>query len=392
MSRHRYADVVVVGGGVVGASTALALAHAGFDVHLVEARDPPTWCATDELDLRVFALAPSSARLLDDLGVWRSVAEARASAYQGMQVHDERSGAQLDFDAASRGRECLGWIVENRLLQDRLWQALRAAGVRCHSPARVEDVHQRDDHVQIELAGGELLKSAVLVAADGAASPLRERAGISCRQRDYAQRGVVAHVRGERGHGGIAWQRFLPAPLAMLPLVDGRCSIVWTLPEDEARRVLHLDDADFCKELGVASDFHLGPIIDTTPRAAFPLQLQLARRYHAQRMVLIGDAAHVVHPLAGQGVNLGLRDVVELRDVLLTARKAGQDIAADYVLARYGRRCRSADTLDAIGFDAIERSFAWQAPPLVAARGLGMRLVNRLGPLKQALSAHAAGD
>lgn len=393
MSRGRHADVIVVGGGVVGACGALALARAGFDVHLVEAREPPAWQAADELDLRVFALAPSSARLLDSLGVWDAVAEARACAYQGMQVHDERSGAQLDFEAASSGRDCLGWIVENRLLLDRLWQAMRAIGVRCHCPARVDSAAPKEDRMHVALASGEVLKPSLLVAADGAASPLRKAAGIACRQRDYRQRGVVAHVRGQRTHDGIAWQRFLPGgPLALLPLADGRCSIVWTLPEDEAHRVLHLGDAAFCKELGVASDFHLGPIIDTTPRAAFPLQLQLAHRYHAPRMVLIGDAAHVVHPLAGQGVNMGLRDVIELRNVLQAAREAGHDIAAEHILARYARRRRSADTLDALGFDALERSFAWQFPPAVAARGLGMRLVNRLAPLKQALAAHAAGD
>ncbi|MGB8633658.1 MAG: UbiH/UbiF/VisC/COQ6 family ubiquinone biosynthesis hydroxylase [Rhodanobacteraceae bacterium] len=386
-------DVVVVGGGVVGAASALALARAGLEVTLVEARSPQTWDADAEVDLRVFALAPSSARLLDNLGVWASVREARISPYSGMQVHDASNGASLEFDAAANGRECLGWIVENGLLVDRLWQALRDHGVRCHCPARVESVSQRDDHVQLLLADGTGLRAGLLVAADGARSPMRELAGIACRRRDYHQRGVVAHVRATRRHDGSAWQRFLPhGPLAMLPLADGRCSIVWTLPECEAQRVLKLDDAAFMDELGVASDFHLGPITETTPRAAFPLQLQLAQRYHAPRMVLVGDAAHVVHPLAGQGVNLGLRDVSELRDLLLAAREAGQDIAADHVLARYARRRRSADTLDAIGMDAIQRSFAWQSPALVAARGLGTRLANGLGPLKRALSAHAAGE
>ena len=393
MSRSRGPGAVVVGGGVVGAASALAMARSGLDVHLVEAREPHPWRADAELDLRVFALAPSSARLLDDLGVWSSVREARASAYHGMHVQDEGSGAALEFDAADRGRECLGWIVENGLLVDRLWQGLRDAGVSCHCPARVDNVVQRDDYVQLELTDGEILKPALLVAADGAASPLRERAGITSRKRDYHQRGVVAHVRGQREHGAVAWQRFLPTgPLAMLPLADGRCSIVWTLPEAEAQRVLKLDDAAFMRELGVASDFHLGPIVEATRRAAFPLRLQLAQRYHAPRMVLIGDAAHAVHPLAGQGVNLGLRDVVELRAALTAAHESGEDIAAEHVLGRYARRRRSADTLDALGFDAIERSFAWQFPPLVAARGLGMRLVNRLNPLKQALAAHAAGD
>jgi 2-octaprenyl-3-methyl-6-methoxy-1,4-benzoquinol hydroxylase/2-octaprenylphenol hydroxylase len=199
-------------------------------------------------------------------------------------------------------------------------------------------------------------------------------------------------VTTERPHQHTAWQRFLPGgPLALLPLADGRSSIVWSLPEAEARRVLALDDDAFCAELGVASDFRLGPVRSTTRRAAFPLRLQLADDYQAERLVLLGDAAHAVHPLAGQGVNLGLRDVAELRDTLLAAREAGRDIAAPHVLRRYARRRRSADTLDAWSFDALGRIYAWQAPPWVAARALGVRLVDRLAPLKRRLAAHAAG-
>ena len=230
------------------------------------------------------------------------------------------------------------------------------------------------------------------MAADGSASPLRQLAGIATRGRDYAQRAVVAHVRTERPHAGTAWQRFLASgPLALLPLADGRSSLVWSLPEVEAQRVLALDDAAFRDALGVASDYRLGRIIASTPRASFPLQLQLAERYQAERFVLLGDAAHAVHPLAGQGVNLGLRDVAELRDTLLAARAAGRDIGAAHVLRRYARRRRSADTLDALGFDALARIYAWQSPALVAARGLGVRLLDRLAPLKRRLAEHAAG-
>jgi 2-octaprenyl-3-methyl-6-methoxy-1,4-benzoquinol hydroxylase/2-octaprenylphenol hydroxylase len=230
------------------------------------------------------------------------------------------------------------------------------------------------------------------VAADGAGSPLRRLAGLDTHGHDYGQRGVVAHVATEQPHQCTAWQRFLPGgPLALLPLADGRSSIVWSLPEDEAQRVLALDDDAFCAELGVASDFRLGRVLSSTRRAAFPLRLQLADRYQAERLVLLGDAAHAVHPLAGQGVNLGLRDVAELRDTLLAARAAGRDIGAAHVLRRYARRRRSADTLDALGFDALARAYAWQSSPLVAARSAGIRLLDRLTPLKRLLSGHAAG-
>jgi 2-octaprenyl-3-methyl-6-methoxy-1,4-benzoquinol hydroxylase/2-octaprenylphenol hydroxylase len=385
-------DVAVVGGGMVGAATALALARAGFDTVLLEARAPTPWQPQDEVDLRVVGLAPSSIALLDDLGVWPSIREARAAAYAHMHVWDAASGAVIDFDAAAEGRRELGFIVENNLVQWMLWQALEAAGVRRACPSAVQSFEAREDHVRLQLADGETLSAALLVAADGSASPLRQLAGIGTRGRDYAQRAVVAHVHTERSHESTAWQRFLPdGPLALLPLADGRSSLVWSLPDDQAQRVLALDDAAFCDALGVASDFRLGRVTGTTARASFPLKLQLAERYQADRFVLLGDAAHAVHPLAGQGVNLGLRDVAELRDTLLAARAAGRDIGAAHVLRRYARRRRSADTLDALGFDALARAYAWQSSPLVAARSAGIRLLDRLTPLKRLLSGHAAG-
>jgi len=395
-------DVAVVGGGMVGAAAALALARAGFSTALLEARAPTAWHASDEVDLRVVGLAPSSLALLDDLGVWTSIRDARAGPYAHMHVWDAESGAAIDFDAASEGRDLLGYIVENNLVQWTLWQALEAAGggsnatsvcgVRRLCPAEVKGFEAREDRIQLQLADGEMLAARLLVAADGAASPLRQLAGIGTRGRDYAQRAVVAHVSTERPHENTAWQRFLPSgPLALLPLADGRSSLVWSLPEAAAQRVMALDDQAFLDELGIASDFRLGRIVGSTKRAAFPLKLQLAERYQADRFVLLGDAAHAVHPLAGQGVNLGLRDVAELRDTLVAARAAGRDIGAAHVLRRYARRRRSADTLDALGFDALARIYAWQSPAMVAARGFGIRLLDHLAPLKRRLSEHAAG-
>jgi 2-octaprenylphenol hydroxylase len=385
-------DIAVVGGGMVGAAAALALSRAGFSTALLEARAPSPWQPQDDVDLRVVGLAPSSTKLLDELGVWTSIREARACPYARMHVWDAENGAAIDFDAADEGRDQLGYIVENNLVQWMLWQALDAAGVQRLCPAVVQDFETRSDRVVLALADGESVAVRLLVAADGGGSPLRERAGIKTRGRDYTQRAVVAHVTTERPHAHTCWQRFLPTgPLALLPLMDGRSSIVWSLPEDEARRVLALDDEAFIKEIGIASDFHLGRITSTTSRAAFPLKLQLAESYQAERFVLLGDAAHVVHPLAGQGVNLGLRDVAELRDTLAAARDAGRDFASSQVLRRYARRRRSADTLDAYGFDALARIYALQGAPWVAMRGLGVRMVDHLLPLKRRLAAHAAG-
>lgn len=385
-------DVAVVGGGMVGAAAALALARAGFATALVEAHAPKPWQAADEVDLRVVGLAPSSIELLDGMDVWTSILAARTGPYVHMHVWDAASGAAIHFDAADTGRDLLGHIVENNLVQWMLWQALDAAGVERRCPAQVSGCRVREDRVRLELADGGTLDARLVVAADGAASPLRALAGIAVRSRDYAQRAVVAHVATERAHAQTAWQRFLPGgPLALLPLADGRSSVVWSLPALEAQRVLALGDADFCNELGVASDYRLGRITGTTRRAAFPLKLQLAKTYQAERLVLLGDAAHAVHPLAGQGVNLGLRDVAELRATLVAARDAGADFSAAHVLRRYARRRRSEDTLDALGFDALARAFAWRALPLVAARGLGVGAFDRCAPVRQRLARHAAG-
>ena len=391
MSRRLDADIIVIGAGMVGACAALALARHGYAVQLLDAAAEPS-APGAELDLRVVALAPSSARLLSELDVWSQLPRERVAAYRAMHVWDAASGASFDFDAGLLDAQCLGWIVENRLLQWTLWQALGRAGVTLRSATQAVGHVVDADNARLDLADGTQLRARLLLAVDGRESPLRQTAGIAVRGRDYRQRAVVAHLRSARPHADTAWQRFLPGgPLAFLPLADGRVSLVWSLPEAEAARVLALDEQAFAHAVGAASDFRLGPLQLTSPRAAFALRLAVAERFDAPRLALLGDAAHAVHPLAGQGVNLGLRDVRELCDLLAAARRAGRDPGAATLLARYARRRRSADWLDAHAFDALARLFAPQAAPLAAARGLGLRALQAQPMLKRALARHAAG-
>ena len=392
MKRRGQSDVAIVGGGVVGAACALVLAREGLEVVLVEGREPPRWSPTQP-DLRVYAFAPDNAALLDQAGAWSSVRDARLHPYRRMRVWDAAGGGELRFDADALGRAQLGWIVENALLVDRLWAALPAAGVQVRCPARVDAMEQDDTGVMLRLDDGTRVDARLAVAADGADSTLRSLAGLDVATHDYAQRGVVAFVRTETSHEDTAWQRFLPSgPLAFLPFAEGLSSIVWTLPDMDAQRVLALDDGAFGRELTLAMGGQLGEVEVASSRAAFPLKRQLAKEYVAGRVIVAGDAAHVVHPLAGQGVNLGLRDVAALRDGIRSARLKHADWSAPHRLDRWARQRRSENAAAAYAFDGINRVFSNDGMHLTLLRGPLMGLAGKAPPLVDFFWRHAAGQ
>ncbi|HUH89337.1 MAG TPA: FAD-dependent oxidoreductase [Lysobacter sp.] len=400
MSRRGMLDVVVVGAGVVGAAAALGFVRQGFRVALVEGREPAQW-QRETPDLRVFAFAPDNAALLAELGVWDAIVAARTQPYRAMRVWDAAGGGELAFDADRLGRCELGWIVENGLLIDRLWHAAIAAGVQQYCPDRVVglDTGPTSDEgsVTVELASGVRLVTRLVIAADGADSRLRALVGIDAPRHDYHQRGLVAFIEHELPHQATCWQRFLPGgPLAFLPFPDAddgrpRSSIVWSLPEEEAVRLLAVDDRTFLGELAQAFDGPLGALQAVSRRAAFPLRRQLADSQWAGRVILVGDAAHAVHPLAGQGVNLGLRDIAGLRAILAKPVRGDTDPGSPHRLERWNRQRLSDSAVSAYAFEALNRVFSNDDVVPTLMRGHLLGLAGRVPPLTRALWRHAAG-
>lgn len=391
MSEGAKHEVAVVGGGPVGATTALALARAGFRTVLVERGPRPAAFDADGYSSRVYALSPASARFLDALGVWRAIVDARACAYTEMRVWVDRPARGLRFAARELARDELGWIVEHPLLVDRLWAGLEAAGVRCIVQAGETRQEPAANGSGLILGGGERLEARLAVAADGADSRLRQGAGIDTVGWTYAQHALVCNVATERSHRHTAWQRFLKTgPVALLPLADGRSSLVWSVAEPGANALMALDDVAFCRALTEAVGA-LGTITSATPRARFPLRLQHARTYVRPGLALAGDAAHVVHPLAGQGVNLGLADAAALRDVLVEARTAGRDWAGLRTLRAYERRRRSDNVGMLAMTDALAHAFQVTRPGARRVLDAGMQAVGALRPLKSWLAAQAVG-
>jgi len=384
-SRH---DVVVVGGGIAGAAAALALLRQGLDVALVERAGRPAAWDPAQYDPRVYALSPGSVRFLDRIGAWNRIAAQRVGPYERMRVWEDDPARALEFDAAELGVPELGFIVEENLIRDVLWAAL--GGVAIRAGARAVGVQLGEQGSRLELDNGDTLEAALIVAAEGGESQLRKLAGIAPVGWSYAQRAIVSHVGTEHPHGRAASQRFLPGgPLAFLPLPDGRSSIVWSTEEAQAQELLALPEEAFRLRLAEAFDHHLGAIVSATPRVSFPLRLMHAQDYVRPGFALVGDSAHVVHPMAGQGINLGLADVEALTGLLAEARKESRAFGNLRLLKRYERR-RKADNVEMLALtDGLYRLFKVHAPALSGLRQWGMQLVGRTGPLKRQLALRA---
>ena len=387
-------DLLIVGGGMVGSTLACALGVADLKIALLEGMPLDRIRPGVNLDSRVSAISHASRRIFAAVGAWDGITAWRVSPFRDMRVWDAAGFGGIHFDSAAMGESSLGWIIENRVIQSALLERARQLPtVELLCPAALDTVEALENgRWRARLRDGRELTTRLLVGADGAESKVREMAGIKTSGWNYGQHAVVANVRTAEPHQATAWQRFLPTgPLAFLPLADGRCSIVWATTPERAGALLTLDESDFAQALAEAFDWRLGAILEVGPRLAFPLRRQHAHAYVKPGLALIGDAAHVIHPLAGQGVNLGLLDAAALAEVILDAVAAGHDLGSLKVLRRY-ERWRKGDNLLMMGvMDGFKRLFGATPPPVRLLRNLGLNLTDAAGPLKHRIARRAMG-
>ena len=380
--------VLVLGAGLVGSAIALSLAQQGLELVLIDRGGPCDFSPDAPPEQRVSAINLQSQGLLERLGVWSQL--ARSQPYQTMRVWDAQSSAQLDFYARDIQQSHLGTLVENRALLAALHQALlRNNKVHCLWNAKSRQLYTTLDHVELSVSPRDqpprTLSARLLIAADGPGSPTRQQLGIASVDQDYQQQGLVCWVKAAQHHQNTAWQRFLErGPLAFLPLPNGLFSIVWSCPNEQAEQLANLEQQAFHRALGRAIEYRFGEILDSGPRACFPLRMRLAQQTVQDRLVIIGDAAHSIHPLAGQGVNLGFADVRALSEQLLRCHKAGRDIGLLRNLRPYERQRQVINAASAWAMSAIQNGFATGHPALAALRaelvnkGMSMTAIRRL--------------
>lgn len=380
------ADILIAGSGISGLSAALALAQAQFSVMVIDAIPEPAPYTAHPMDLRVSAITPGNRDTLQIWGAWPTIAANPHGAFEAMKVWDASSAGAIHFNSEDTGTDYLGFIVENRLLRHALLTALAAedqVSFRWQSP--IINLSQTEKGRCITLADGTDLTAPLVIAADGNRSPLAEFAGIANTSKAYPQKAVVCHVQTTRPHQHTAWQRFLPTgTLAFLPLADPhQSSIVWATTPDDAEALLAQAPTEFNDRLALAFEETLGKVELISDRASFPLKKQWAQQYTQPGLALVGDAAHTVHPLAGQGANMGMADAKTLAHVLTSARQNGKSISSSTTLRRYERARKTENQEMLFSIDNLYHLFRSTNPTLQFIRGLGLNSIDRLPILKR---------
>jgi 2-octaprenylphenol hydroxylase len=387
-------DITIVGSGMVGLTLACALCDSGLRIAIVDRQTPNFVFPENNMGLRVSAITPASQKLFAKLDVWPRMQQRAMGLFKRMQVWDGETDAEIDFNCSEVRAETLGYIIENNVMQAVLYErAKKNSNIEFLIPEKLESFQITNDLVTIKLENKIEIITKLLIGADGANSQVRKLANIDINQHDYQQSALVATVHCELPHQQTARQCFSKGTiLAFLPLSDfNLCSIVWSVATQEAERLLKLDAEMFSAELTNAFQNRLGKVKLVSERAAFLLRKRHAKNYVLPNIALIGDAAHSVHPMAGQGVNFGIGDVALLAQEILTAQKNKCDFASLPILRRYERARKSENTIMINSIDAIKKIFMQQAAPLQSMRTLGLKLTNQITPLKKILLQRAMG-
>lgn len=390
-------DIILVGAGIVGLTLARMLANSPLKIAMVDKylSDINPQNNNDNVDLRVSALSCASQRILQNLNIWPAIVQTeRVSPFRKMHVWDAKGGGSIDFDCAEAGEKSLGYIIENRIIQTALLAALKQySNVEIICPAELHRCETDKNHITVFLTEDRKLTSQLVIGADGAESRVRQLADIELSQHSYGHTALVANVRTSLSHQETAWQRFLPTgPLAFLPLTDPYyCSIVWSTDPKEAERLLQLPEADFKKALAEAFVYRLGSIEQISQRVIFPLHMRHAKHYVKSNIALVGDAAHTIHPLAGQGLNLGLLDAASLAEVILDAHNKKRSIGALHTLRRYERWRRGENLAMLSVVEGLKQLFSAEAAPIQNLRSMGLDFVNKATPIKNYLMQRAMG-
>lgn len=394
MSKHY--DIIIVGAGMVGATLACGLAEESeqLNIAVIDANAPNFDWGKNSYDMRVSAITRASQKLFKNVGVWDSLVEQRISPYQDMFVWDAGGKGELHFDSADMGEADLGHIIENRVIVKALHQRLNdLPQVELFCPAKLDNIEFNNDVVNLTLEDKTTLSANLVAAADGSRSWVRQKANIAVKGWDFDQAGLVTTVKTEKHHQDTAWQRFLSSgPLAFLPLTEGFSSIVWSTSPSEAKRLTEISEDEFAIELEHAFESKLGKITSVANRAVFPLRLFETLNYVKPRLALVGDAAHTIHPLAGQGVNLGLADVASLIEVVVDALNEKKDIGDLKVLRRYERWRRADNRSMLLAMDGLKRLFGSELSAVKSLRSLGLDITNKITPLKNLIMQQAMGN